>query len=200
METVYETVNLFLEEIGLNPMKFGVEFIQFLLLLLGGYALIVGFGKRRGMLANAVDRQADRTKADLALVASAPSIVESARADAVRIREEATAEADGIVREATMQSTAIRRDAAKEGDEESSAILDRADIALQTERAEMQAEVRDLLVNIVADATRSVMNEKLSLPEQRELIQNAILESVGKASTKRPANRKQIATSPSEVS
>ena len=56
---------------------------------------------------------------------------------------------------------------------------------MQTEVAEMQAEVRDLLVNVVADATRSVMNEQLSLPEQRDLIQHAILASVGHSGARR---------------
>ncbi len=98
----------------------------------------------------------------------------------------------------------MRREAKKAADDESAGILERADVAVQTEEAEMQAEIRDLLVNIVADATRSVMNERLSLPEQRELIQHAILASVGAESADSPeqtSSKTGVAARPqSEVS
>ncbi len=202
-ETLAETFNLLVEELSLNPMKFAVEFVQFALLATGFWVLAIGYGKRRGILVNAVDRRAQQTVADLALVQSAPEIVASARADAERIRAEARTEADGLLREADMESAAIRREAAASGDAESTAILQRAEVAVQTEVAEMQAEIRDALVNVVADATRSVMNEQLSLPEQRELIQHAILASVGggtKAGGDGGAPRRRVkATSQPEV-
>jgi F0F1-type ATP synthase membrane subunit b/b' len=194
VQAVYETLNLLIEEVGGNPIKFGVELVQFAILAVGFWFLAIGFGKRRGILVNAVDRQAQKTTAELALVDSAPSIVESAHVDAERIRTQARAEADGMVREATMEAESIRRDAAASADAESSAILERAEVAVQTEIAEMEAEVRDTLVNIVADATRSVMNEQLSLPEQRELIQHAILASVGHGSGQTPQARKGPST------
>lgn len=202
MQAVVETINLMIEEVGGNPVKFGVEVVQFAILAAAFWFLAIGFGSRRGILVNAVDRRADETKADLALVESAPSIVESARMDAERIRTEADSEAEGLLREATMESESIRREAKDSADAESAAILERAEIAVQTEHAEMQAEVRDILVNVVADATRSVMNEQLSLPEQRDLIQHAILDSLGKAGVKRaPATkRRSTATVTSEVS
>lgn len=179
MEAARETLTLLFEDITGNYVKFIVEIVQFAILVAAFWALGIGFGKRKGILVNAIDRQAAQTTADLALIESAPSILDSARSDAERIRSEARTEADGLYREATMEAEAVRREAKQTADDESSAILERADIAVQTEEAEMQAEVRDLLVNIVADATRSVMNEQLSLPEQRELIQSAILTSVG---------------------
>jgi F-type H+-transporting ATPase subunit b len=194
VEAVYETLNLLIEEVGGNPIKFGVELVQFAILAVAFWFLAIGFGKRRGILVSAVDKRAQQTTAELALVDSAPSIVESAHADAERIRKQARAEADGMVREATMEAESIRRDAAASADAESTAILERADIAVQTEVAEMQAEVRDLLVNIVADATRSVMNEQLSLPEQRDLIQHAILASVGHGSAQKPPAKKGPST------
>jgi F0F1-type ATP synthase membrane subunit b/b' len=202
MESAAETIRLLIEEITANYVKFGVELLQFALLATGFWVLAIGYGKRRGILVNAVDRRAQETTADLALVASAPSIVEAAHADAVRIRSEAHAQAEGLVREATMEAEAVRRDAAASAAHESAGILERADMAVQTEFAEMHAEIRDELVNIVADATRSVMNERLSLPEQRELIQNAILDSVGKGAEKKGASSKAraVARPRSEVS
>jgi F0F1-type ATP synthase membrane subunit b/b' len=207
MGAVTETLNLLIEEIASNPVRFIVEVVQFAILVVGFWVLAIGTRKRKGILVNAIDRQARQAKADLALVESAPSILESARSDSERIRAEARSRADSSLREATMEAESIRRDAKKFAEDESSAILERADIAVQTEEAEMHAEVRDLLVNIVADATRSVMNEQLSLPEQRELIQHAILASVGHdsgktASTKkrRSATRPVAATPQSEVS
>ncbi len=195
MQAFYETLNLIIEEVGGNPVKFGVELLQFAILFAAFWVLAIGFRNRKGILVNAIDRQAQQTTADLALVESAPSIVASARVDAERIRKEAHTEAEGLVREATMEAESIRREAAESAEAESSAILERADVAVQTEVAEMQAEVRDMLVNIVADATRSVMNEQLSLPEQRELIQHAILASVGTASAaKKPAARRRVAS------
>jgi F0F1-type ATP synthase membrane subunit b/b' len=191
VQAAVETLNLILEEIGANPIKFGVELLQFVILAAGIWFLAIGFGKRRGILVNAVDRRAQQTTAELALVDSAPSIVESAHLDAERIRVQAHTEAEGMVREATMEAESIRRDAAASADAESAAILERADIAVQTEVAEMQAEIRDLLVNVVADATRSVMNEQLSLPEQRDLIQHAILASVGQHSAKKGSSAKR---------
>jgi len=207
MGAVTETLNLLIEEIASNPVRFIVEVVQFAILAAGFWVLAIGTRKRKGILVNAIDRQAQQAKADLALVESAPSILESARSDSERIRAEARSRADGSLREATMEAESIRRDAKKFAEDESSAILERADIAVQTEEAEMQAEVRDLLVNIVADATRSVMNEQLSLPEQRELIQHAILASVGHdsgktaSSKKRPSATRPVAAGPqSEVS
>jgi F0F1-type ATP synthase membrane subunit b/b' len=205
MEAVTETLKIFVEDISGNPTKFIAEVIQFLILAAAFWVLAIGFRSRKGIVVNAIDRRAEQTKADLALIGSAPSILEKARADSERIRAEARTEAEGLVRESTMEAEAIRRDAKKAADEESAAILERADIAVQTEEAEMQADVRDLLVNIVADATRSVMNEQLSLPEQRELIQHAILASVGAPppeSPKRASSKKaRVADRPqSEVS
>jgi F0F1-type ATP synthase membrane subunit b/b' len=207
MGAVTETLNLLIEEIASNPVRFIVEVVQFAILAAGFWVLAIGTRKRKGILVNAIDRQAQKTTAELALVDSAPSIVQAAHADSERIRKEAVAEAEGMVREATMEAEAIRREAAAFADKESTAILERADTAVQTEVAEMQAEVRDTLVNVIADATRSVMNEQLSLPEQRDLIQHAIMASVGHGPAKKapdkkgPSTKRPVASRPqSEVS
>ena len=42
----------------------------------------------------------------------------------------------------------------------------------------MLLELREQLVDLVSSATRSIMNEKLTVSEQRTLIENTIAESV----------------------
>ncbi len=49
---------------------------------------------------------------------------------------------------------------------------------MSTERQEMLLELREQLVDLVSSATRSIMNEKLTVSEQRTLIENTIVESV----------------------
>ncbi len=57
-------------------------------------------------------------------------------------------------------------------------IEERAESALATEQQEMLLELREQLVELVSSATRSIMNEKLTVSEQRTLIENTIVGSM----------------------
>ena len=46
---------------------------------------------------------------------------------------------------------------------------------MSTEQQEMLLELREQLVDLVSSATRSIMNEKLTVAEQRTLIENTIV-------------------------
>jgi F-type H+-transporting ATPase subunit b len=166
------------EKLASEPMIVLVEVVQFLLLAVIFYVVAFGFGKRKGVIINALDRNADRVAADLERIEVAPRRLAEAETEAERIRADAAAEADRIVREAGEQAATLVAESRQQIDAEVAAIIEGARGALETEFAEAQAEIRDTLIGIVAEATRSVMNERLSLPEQRDLIERSILESI----------------------
>ena len=107
----------------------------------------------------------------------------------------ANAEARKVVADARVEAEAFEAKAAADADTEARRVEERAESALANELAEMHIEVREELVDLVAGATRSIMNEKMSVAEQRKLIEGAIACGVEKARPKEPAVPKR-ATGP----
>jgi hypothetical protein len=66
-------------------------------------------------------------------------------------------------------------------------VRSRAKDVLDAELAEMHVEIRDRLVDVVAHATRSILNEGMTMAEQRELIQNTVTNGIGRMERSLPA-------------
>lgn len=165
-------------EIAVDPIKYIGEVIQFLLLAGIIYFVAIGLGKRRGMLVKMLDTRRERVAGALERARTADATLEEARGRATATAAAAKQEAAAIVR--TARSTARTEKAAmlKAAQAEADAAREHASKVLERELAEMYIESRDRLVDLVAQATRSVLNEGLSIAEQRELVQHAVLDGV----------------------
>ena len=162
-------------------LRMVAEVVQFTILIAIVWVVAIGWGKRRGFVANMlVERKsrlhqrldaASHAEQDLAHARQIASLkVRTANADARRTRADAKREAEQL--EARAKADA---------DAEAARITQRAETALATELAEMNLEIREELVDIVAQATRSIMNEKMTVAEQRKLIEDTIIANVAKA-------------------
>jgi len=177
------------KEIGADPGKFVIEVVQFAVLLGIVYVVALGFGKRRGMVANMLVERRRRIEERVDRAAHAEETLAQARERAATALAEARAEAAAILREARASARTSRRDQRRAADAEADTIRSRARQVIDEERAEMAIEVRDRLVGVVAQATRGLLNEGLSPQEQRQLIQNIVsseIERLDDALEKRP--------------
>lgn len=161
-------------EISADPGRFAIEVVQFFVLLAVGYVVMFGFGKRKGMVVNMLAERRRRIADRVERAGRADETLAVARADAATRLGDARTAASGILREARANAKASRRDIRAAADAEAEAIRTRAAAVLDEELAEMHVEIRDRLVGVVAQATRSMLNEGLSPQEQRELIQGVV--------------------------
>ena len=175
------------EEVTTAPMRLVAEFVQFSVLAGIVWAVGFGFGERRGFVANMLsERRAKLGDCISEALASEKSLAD-AKHDAGEKERSARAEARRIVSEAKRDAEKIESDARADAETEAAQVTKRAENALVTEREEMQLELRDRLVEAVASATRAIMDEQMTVSEQRTLIESAIAASVepngkGKAS------------------
>ncbi len=166
-------------EIVHAPLRFAAEVVQFLLLIAIVWVVAVGFGKRRGFVVNMLaERQRGMGERLSAAATAEEDLKHAEQVAALKIRT-ANADARRVIAEAKREADELEAKAKAEADTEAKRILERADTALSTERAEMHLEVRETLVDLVSQATRSIMNEKVPLAEQRRLIETAILAGIG---------------------
>jgi len=161
-------------EISADPGRFGIEVVQFLILMGILYVAVFGFGKRKGFVVNLIAERRHRIEQRVERAGHAGDALAQARETAAVRLKEARAEAATVMREARATAKASRRDIRAAADAEAEAIRTRAAAVLDEEFAEMHVEIRDRLVGVVAQATRSLLNEGLSPQEQRELIQGVV--------------------------
>jgi F0F1-type ATP synthase membrane subunit b/b' len=189
-----------LAEMGLevveNPVRMIAEIVQFVLLIGIVWVVAVGFGKRRGFVANLLSERYERIERDVERASHADENLSLAQANVRERSDTVAAEASRILAVGQADAERIESTACAEADAESSRILDRAKSALATETEEMHLELREELVTIVAQATRSILNEKMTVSEQRELIENSIVASLAAPDTppagKDPVPRKRV--------
>lgn len=175
---VAEVLKAVAEEFSASPMRFVAELVQFLLLVGVGWVVAFGFGKRRGFVANMLAEHGTAVTERIGRASEAPSALAEAKGSAEHRVEQAKAEAERLRSEAHKESEAEEDQSRSQADDEAARIIDRARTALGNEREEMQAELRDELVALVSEATRSIMNEALTVAEQRERIETAIASSM----------------------
>lgn len=179
---MHEIITEIAAEVSHEPMRVVAEVVQFALLVAIVWIVALGVGHRRGFVRNMLAERGKRVGERLSWAMSAEQGLADAKSSAKRQLREADAEARRIVAAAKLEAASIEETGRAETDAEVARILSRVDEALANEAADMHEELREQLVEIVAQATRSVMNERLSLFEQRELIEKAVLEAVGEPS------------------
>lgn len=166
------------------PLRLALEIVQFIALVGIAWMVAIGFGKRRGFVANMLSERFDDVGAHLELAShSAEDLAHAKQLAALKARA-ANAEARRVMAEAKREAEAAEAQARTEADAEAARITSRAESALSTEDAEMHMELREMLVDLVAQSTRSIMNEKMSVAEQRKLIEDTIVSGVGRAKSR----------------
>jgi F-type H+-transporting ATPase subunit b len=161
------------------PVRMLAEAVQFLLLIVIVWVVTMGWGKRKGFVANMLTERAERTSRQIEAASHAAEDLLLAEPAARERLDAAEAEARALVESAQVDAKRIEAAAREEVDAEARRTTERAASALVSEAEEMRAELREELVGIVAQATRSILSEKLSVAEQRISIEAAIVASLG---------------------
>ena len=183
-----EILATMVEEVAASPMRQVAEVAQFVLLAGIVWVVAVGFGKRRGFVVNmlAERREALRGRIDEAL-GSEKRLAEAKHGAAAKERA-ARADARRVLAEAHADAQRLESQARVDADTEAALVTERAKSALASERDEMEVELKDRLIEAVASATRAIMDEQLTVSEQRTLVESAIAASLN-ADVVRPAKR-----------
>lgn len=161
-----------------EPLNFGLEVLQFLILAALVYGVGWGFGKRRGFVRNMLSEAHAGIGERVSRAQAMPVRLGEARDAAAVRKREARAEARKLIADARIEAERLQADGQSQADAEAARLLRHAEEALENERAEAQAEIRERLIDVVARSTRAIMNERLSMAEQRKLIEGAVLASV----------------------
>ena len=180
---VHEIVLEISAEVIHEPLRLVAEIVQFALLIGIVWVVAIGFGKRKGFVANMLTERQAKVAARLDRASQAETVLAEAKREATSTTRSAMAKARELVAQAKRECEEIDKAARAEADAECARITERAESALATEQQEMLLELREQLVELVSSATRSIMNEKLTVAEQRTLIENNIVGSM-KASSK----------------
>ena len=177
-EFYHEILTEMATELAVEPMRIIAENIQFAVLMAIVWVVAIGFGKRRGFVANMLSERRERIAARVESASHAEKQLEDSKHSAATTTRTARAKARAIVVEAKKECAEIETTTQAETDAECRRIEERAESALATEQQEMLLELREQLVELVSSATRSIMNEKLTVSEQRTLIENTIVGSM----------------------
>jgi len=161
------------------PVRMIAEVVQFALLAGIVWVVAMGFGKRTGFVANMLAERAEKTSRDVEAASHAGTDLAEARDGARKRLESAKDEARRLVEEAQADADQLEATARDEAEAEAARTIERANAALATETDEMRAELREELVSVVAQATRAILSEKMSVAEQRVAIERAIVSSIG---------------------
>lgn len=165
-------------EVVTQPSRLFAEVVQFAVLLGIVWVAAFGFAKRRGFVANMLAERRSRVEARVEGASHAEKSLADSKQEAAATIRAGRAKARETIAHTKKECEEIGRTAHAETDAECSRIQDRAQSALSTEQQEMLLELREQLVELVSSATRSIMNEKLTVAEQRKLIENTIVGSV----------------------
>jgi F-type H+-transporting ATPase subunit b len=137
-----------------------------------------GFGQRRGMVTNMLAERHATVGDNVEEALASEKVLADAKREAGEKERAARAEARRIITEAKRDAEKTVETARGDAEAEAALVTKRAENALVTEREEMQLELRDRLVEAVATATRAIMDEQMTVSEQRTLIESAIAASV----------------------
>ncbi|NTU72137.1 MAG: ATP synthase F0 subunit B [Coriobacteriia bacterium] len=165
-------------EVAHAPLRLVAEVLQFLVLVGIVWVVAFGFGKRKGFVSNMLTERERRIATHLTTATAADEALATATAEAEAAIRTAEARAHELTQDAATECAEVDAATRAEVDAECTRITERAESALATERQEMQLELREQLVELVSSATRSIMNERLTAAEQRELIEHSITSSM----------------------
>ncbi|HET6350698.1 MAG TPA: ATP synthase F0 subunit B [Coriobacteriia bacterium] len=165
-----------------------IELVQFAVLVGIVWVVAVGFGKRSGFVKNMLAERHAKTLADLDAARVAPDALERERAYAAAHKKSARAEARHLLNNVKAEVAKVEAEEHERVDTDAAALLTRADETLATETEEMHAEVREQMVDLVTRATRRILNERMTLSDQRRLIEEHVSQAVeGMQSDRKPA-------------
>ena len=166
------------KEVVESPMTMLAEVVQFLALAAIVWIVAFGFGKRRGFVVNMLDERRNHVRDQLEQASGAQGQLQEAQATAEKGLSDAQTQAAKLRAEVKAEVEQSEAAARASSDAEAERIVERAQTALSNETAQMLADLRDELVELVSEATRSIMNEALTVAEQRDRIEGAIKASV----------------------
>jgi F-type H+-transporting ATPase subunit b len=165
-------------EISHEPLRFVAEIVQFAVLVAVVWVIAFGFRSRKGFVRNMVAERLQRTEEHLQVALEAPEGLALARQSAATRVRSARAEARHVIATAKQEAAEVELALRTDADAEIDRVLARVEDALEAERAEMRAEVREELVDLVAQATRHLLNERMTIAEQRRLIEQHVMASL----------------------
>lgn len=165
-------------EVTHEPLAVVIELAQFAILVLIIKLVALGTRNRRGVVVNMLGERKERVRRQLEEAAAHEREAAEAPARAKATAQLADEDRRVILAEAERHAATERERILAEADEQAAEIERQAADTLEHERAEVLGGVRDVLVDIVARATRQVLDEGYSPAEQREMIQSAIIASI----------------------
>jgi F0F1-type ATP synthase membrane subunit b/b' len=181
-----EIVHEIVTEVSEAPLNFVAEIVQFFILVGLVWLVAVGTSKRKGFVVNMLAERAQRTDARLEEACGREAELALAQQEADQSHADTEHEALQIVEAARAEADAITRTADRETQAEVERIEKRCDAALDAEKEALLAELRETLIQVVAQSTRSVLNERMPVADQRRLIEASILSSIEEASDSSP--------------
>lgn len=172
MVAVEELFREVVAEIAHKPVVFAVEVVQFAILVVGIWLLATK------ILGPMLDRRRADIGGQLEEAAGADKRLAEAKQQAKRIIAEAKQQAQERLREAKENSAAAHDEAMAAASEEAAQIVERARQTLRQEQEDAVNTVHAQLVDLVAVATRGVLEEALSEDERRDLVEKSVLSSL----------------------
>jgi F0F1-type ATP synthase membrane subunit b/b' len=179
MVMVIEIANQIAAKVAAEPWIILLEVFQFLILVGIVWLVAVVTRKRPGLIKKRLATRGERVASELehALTADARSRV--TREQALDTVMNARREARKIKATATRDAHRLESSAQASVDAEIERIAQRVNEALESEAAASRQNLRDELVEVVAQATRSVLSTSLSLSDQRDLTERAVRRATG---------------------
>lgn len=174
-------------EAATDPLRAAVEIAQFAILLAIVWVLVIGGGKRKGIVVGMLEDRRERLRTALEEADRAEAGLLEARERSGTMAADARSEAARVLSDARKTARKGAEAILVAAEQESERLKRHAEEVLDRELAEMRVDLRDRLVELVAGATRMVLNEGMSPAEQRSAIQEAILAGVERMQPAAPA-------------
>ncbi len=170
--TVRELIQEVLHEIAGEPLRFAVEFLQFLLLV-----VIIRFFLRRSVGPDLKKRR-ERIAAEVEKADQADAAFAAAQHQAAALEAGARAEARRTIEAARTAAQDERRAGLDQAEQETKAILLQAQQTVETEKDKVSSEASEELVTLITVVSRRFIEESLSESERQAVTQKLILSSL----------------------
>lgn len=167
-----ELIQEVLRQIAGEPLRFTVELVQFLLLL-----LIIRFLLPR-IVGTALKERRKRITAEVEKADQADAAYAKAQQQAAALVAAARAEARRTIEAARTAAQEERRAGLDRAEQEATAILLQAGQAIETEKERVASDASERLVTLITLVSRRFIEESLTESERRAVTQKLILASL----------------------
>jgi len=167
-----ELIQEVLREIAGEPLRFAVEIVQFLLLV-----VIIRVLLRRSVGPDLKKRR-ERIAAEVEKAEQADAAFAAARHQAAALTAEARAEAQRSIEAARTAAQDERQAGLDQAEQEARAILLQAQQTVETEKGKVASEASEELVTLITVVSRRFIEESLSESERRTVTHELILASL----------------------